>query len=410
MGKLLKKSKIIFILLTIAVISAVAFCCSNEGIQTDQGLIMSAKAASSANPNAMPEVSQVLDYLYSLPSKTNKKVISGQFFPNLDEYNTHVVGLYDQIGYWPGLIGGDYYHTCWTCDPKYSWINPLLIDYWNNGGLITLTMHMPNPCNGEYAWNNICDIGNLLDPAESSHITYMNHLDKIAEGLQELENAGVVVLYRPFHEMNGNWFWWGGKDKNDFVSLWVHMFNYFAYTKGLDNILWVYGPNRGSTTLTYYPGDQYVDIVGLDAYTDYISGSDGYDDLISTGKPFGFTEFGPYGPSNPPGDYDYTRLINGIRDDFPETTFFQAWSNGWSMKSNLNAQALFEDPWIINRDDIYFKSADCLLPDLDYNNSVDSNDLAQLKSAWGTDQADFNQDLKTDTKDLGIMMSVWGSY
>ena len=162
------------------------------------------------------------------------------------------------------------------------------------------------------------DLNTLLDPGTETHARWMHELDQVAAGLQELQTNGVVVMWRPFHEMNGNWFWWDGKDPETFKKLWRQMFDYFTKTKGLDNLLWVYAPNHGTKTAVYYPGDRYVDLVGLDAYTDFVDTNHifGYAEVARLPKPFGFTEFGPHGPSNPPGDYDYLRFLQGVQENF----------------------------------------------------------------------------------------------
>jgi mannan endo-1,4-beta-mannosidase len=179
-------------------------------------------------------------------------------------------------------------------------------------------------------------------------------MDILAQGLQELKDNGVVVLWRPFHEMNGGWFWWGGQDPQTFHKLWRQMFDYFTKTKKLDNLIWVYGPNHGPKTAAYYAGDRYVDLVGLDAYTDFVDRGHikGYDEVVALGKPFGFSEFGPHGPQNPPGDYDYRKLIAGIMKDFPRTTYFLCWNGRWSIGRNNHGKELLEHPWIVNREDL----------------------------------------------------------
>jgi peptidoglycan/xylan/chitin deacetylase (PgdA/CDA1 family) len=163
-----------------------------------------------------------------------------------------------------------------------------------------------------------------------------------------------VVLWRPFHEMNGGWFWWGAKDPETFIRVWRHMFDYFTKTKGLDNLLWVYSPNHGNKTAAYYAGDQYVDLVGLDAYTDFVDPQHiaGYEAVAKLPKPFGFTEFGPHGPENPPGNYDYLRFLEGVKKNFPKTTFFLAWHAKWSLAQNQNTKELLENPWLVNREDL----------------------------------------------------------
>jgi mannan endo-1,4-beta-mannosidase len=182
----------------------------------------------------------------------------------------------------------------------------------------------------------------------------MRELDRLADGLQELKNAGVVVLWRPFHEMNGDWFWWCGKEPDSFIRVWRHMFDYFTKTKGLDNLLWVYAPNHGDKTAAYYPGDDYVDLIGLDAYTDFIDTNHirGYPEIARLNKPFGFTEFGPHAPSNPPGDYDYLRFLKGVQQSFPRTVFFMSWNAKWSLASNTNVTEFLSSPWVVNREDL----------------------------------------------------------
>jgi len=164
----------------------------------------------------------------------------------------------------------------------------------------------------------------------------------------------VVVLWRPFHEMNGDWFWWGGRESETFIKLWRHMFDYFTTTKGLDNLLWVYGPNHGNKTAAYYPGERYVDLVGLDAYTDFIDPDHikGYVEVARLGKPFGFTEYGPHGSRNPPGDYDYLRFIDGVQKHFPRTVFFMSWNANWSLARNTNTTELLNHRWVVNREDL----------------------------------------------------------
>jgi len=98
------------------------------------------------------------------------------------------------------------------------------------------------------------NIAELLQPDTDTHQRWMQELDLTAEGLKELKDAGVVVLWRPFHEMNGGWFWWGAKEPEQFIALWRHMFDYFSKTKSLDNLLWVYGPNHGQNTRSIMPG------------------------------------------------------------------------------------------------------------------------------------------------------------
>jgi mannan endo-1,4-beta-mannosidase len=230
------------------------------------------------------------------------------------------------------------------------------IAYWNMGGLVSISAHLYNPANtnkGGLHDKNL-DLARLLAPDTDAHCRWMHELDLLATGLKELDDAGVVVLWRPFHEMNGGWFWWGGKDPDTFIKLWRQMFDYFTQTKRLNNLLWVYAPNQSTNTALYYPGDQYVDLVGLDAYADNVDQRHikGYAEVADLPKPFGFTEFGPHGASNPPGDYDYTRFLAGLRKNFPATCFFMCWNAKWSLAQNFNTRQLLDDPLIVNLADL----------------------------------------------------------
>ena len=229
----------------------------------------------------------------------------------------------------------------------------MAIEYARQGGLVTISAHLYNPANpkGGGLRDQGADFKKILTPGNETHDRWMKELDIMAAGLKELQDAGVVVLWRPFHEMNGGWFWWGAKEPETFIRVWRQMFDYFTKTKGLNNLLWVYSPNHGDKTADYYAGDQYVDIVGLDAYTDFVDPQHirGYDAVAKLPKPFGFTEFGPHGPHNPPGDYDYTRFIDGVQKHFPKTTFFLAWHRKWSLGRNQNAKQLRVQPRIALR-------------------------------------------------------------
>jgi beta-mannanase len=115
-----------------------------------------------------------------------------------------------------------------------------------------------------------------------------------------------------------------------------------------------YGPNASARLLIqahektgHWPG-----MIGLDAYTDNVDRAHikGYEEIVALGKPFGFTEFGPHGSQNPPGNYDYRRFIEGITKDFPKTTFFLCWHGNWSISRNQYGKELLEHPWVINRE------------------------------------------------------------
>ena len=313
-------------------------------------------AAEPANPDTNPKARAVLNYIESLPQRRDKRLISGQFCgagpaAKLGPCQEAVA----KSGHWPAMIGLDYADFGKGGISTKS-VNRLAIDYARHGGLITISAHLPNPAkaDGGGLRDRGVKIKEPLDPDTATHRRWVNELDMLAEGLTELRDADVVVLWRPFHEMNGGWFWWGGQDHREFIQVWRQMFDYFTKTKKLNNLLWTYAPNHGPKTAAYYGGDNYVDLVGLDAYTDFVDPEHikGYADVVQLPKPFGFTEYGPHGPQNPPGDYDYMRFLAGVQKNFPRAAFFQAWGSKWGLGRNENTKQLLDDPWLINREDL----------------------------------------------------------
>ena len=320
------------------------------------GLCSTAFPAEPANPKTNAKARALLDYFHALGSRTNKHILSGQFANFGNGANLRLLAqVHEKTGHWPAIIGVDY-ADFGRGGLTFKTPNQACIEYWKQGGLVTVSAHLYNPANpkGGGLRDKGVNLDDLLQPGTDTHRRWMQELDILAGGLKELQDAGVVVLWRPFHEMNGGWFWWGAQDPDAFIKVWRHMFDYFTRTSGLDNLLWVYGPNHGQNTAKYYAGDRYVDLVGLDAYTDFVDPQHikGYDEVAALPKPFGFTEFGPHGSENPPGDYDYRRFIDGILTNFPKTCFFKCWNAKWSLASNEHTQELLSHPAVANREDL----------------------------------------------------------
>ncbi len=316
----------------------------------------SSPAQEPANTNASPRAREVLRYMQQLEGRKDNRVLSGQFLNFGEPCNLRLVEqIHERTGKWPAIAGVDYadfpHGGITTKGP-----NQAAIAWWKSGGLVSLSAHMYNPANP--AGGGLRDKGvgmdSLLKEGTETHQRWMKQLDEIAVGLQELESAGVVTLWRPFHEMNGGWFWWGAKDPEAFKRVWHHMFDYYTRVKKLNNLLWVYGPNKGPATADYYPGDTFADVVGIDAYTDFVDTETirGFADLAKIRKPIGFSEYGPHASSNPPGDFDYRRLIAGFKKDFPRVTFFMSWNSNWSLATNQFTRELMADEWVVDREEL----------------------------------------------------------
>lgn len=103
----------------------------------------------------------------------------------------------------------------------------------------------------------------LADPRSNDYRLLLRDIDAIAVELRKFADAGVPVLWRPLHEADGRWFWWGASGPAPFRALWRLMHDRLTGRHGLNNLLWVY---TGTQRMEWYPDDATFDIIGVDAY------------------------------------------------------------------------------------------------------------------------------------------------
>ncbi|WP_251038329.1 PA14 domain-containing protein [Paenibacillus albidus] len=252
------------------------------------------------NARASAEAAELLEYLYSI---SGKATITGQhdYLESPDEFNNKLKatsGKYAALhGYELGAISGQ-------SSAAVAWYRQNVVNsaikWSNNGGMVTMTYHANLP-GTSYNWSNVSrslsqtEFNKYVTPGTVQYNQLIAELDKVAVSLKSLRDAGVPVLWRPYHEMNGNWFWWG--KKNNFSTLWNIMYDRFVNVHQLNNLLWVWSPNAPNAwadpyALTY-PGADKVDILAADIYeNDYRQSY--YDSLVSLAgnKPIAIGENG----------------------------------------------------------------------------------------------------------------------
>ena len=167
------------------------------------------------------------------------------------------------------------------------------------GAIITLSTHMPNFTNEKITVNTdgsynftACDFSEAKDtsnncaeqilPGGAYNDRFTAYLDIIAEYANALQKDNIPVLFRPYHENTGSWFWWGSSTGVEtYKSLWRYTQEYLQ-SKGVHNMIYVYSPNGPVTGaeeyLTRYPGDEYVDVLAFDYYDDYSTYPATFDD------------------------------------------------------------------------------------------------------------------------------------
>ncbi|MBR1383504.1 MAG: hypothetical protein IJ555_06810 [Ruminococcus sp.] len=161
------------------------------------------------------------------------------------------------------------------------------------GGIVTICWHTGvNGSGYQESLDENPDFDKLLTPGTDEYNEMIASWDKAAAALSELQDAGVPVLWRPFHEFDGQWFWWGKGGSENFIRLWQMMYDYFTNEKGLNNLIWVLGYS-GEVKDGWYPGDEYCDVIGSDTY-DNSTNKKAWKKLeaLNTGKPIAFHECG----------------------------------------------------------------------------------------------------------------------
>lgn len=290
--------------------------------------------------------------------------------------------IYDQGGV-PAIVGFDL-NERFNANGDYSKLIEWVTGLFNAGTLPLITWHMTNPWHPEDLWFNSerFDYSQIL-PGGSHHAVFKAYIDSGAGALLELKRRGIPVLFRPFHEMNlTESFWWAHWEFDQYQELWRWLHDYYTNEFGLDNLIWVFAPNDlyseyGRSGREHYPGDSYVDVIGIDKYWrgtegvpfslwrgkhNFYKNNDGdaysfYKDMLALAgdKPLFLTEVGPQNPSAPDENdrrYNYHTLVNEMISGYPELTGFNAWEWVWRMGFQGGTAETFADPRTLDAGDL----------------------------------------------------------
>ena len=315
------------------------------------------KAADPVNPNASPEARALLKYFYAI---SGKYTLAGQH-----NYPYHIARwtdrVYDLTGKYPALFGQDFGFSGGE-DKDSTEARPALIAeakrQYENGAVVTLTWHAVKPTEDEpvtfrdsvqghltdYEWNE------LLTPGTELYNRWCAQVDVIAGFLRQLRDAHVPVLFRPYHEMNGGWFWWGGRPgKNGSQALYRQLFDRFVNHHKLNNLVWVWNinaPSNPAMAITeYFPGREYADLLTEDIYGEFQQNY--YDDMLAlaAGKPIALGEVGALPAPE-------------ILQKQPDWTYFMVWSEWIEMANPLESvQAVYHMPSVLSRGDSQLATA-----------------------------------------------------
>jgi mannan endo-1,4-beta-mannosidase len=315
-------------------------------------------------PNASPEAVALLNLFYSV---SGKYIFTGQHnYPNIKDRNTFFAA--DYIGKTPVVFSTDMgFAKDGDTDSYLARIDIVkeAIRQHKAGSIITLCWHAVPPTADEpvtfrplpganpdmlaSVQGQLTDqqFQDLLTPGTNLYNHWCSQVDSIARYLKMLQEAHIPVLWRPYHEMNGSWFWWGGRQGTySTLALYKQLYDRLVNLHKLNNLVWVWSVDRPNNEKMqfkdYYPGSKYLDILALDVYGNDFK-QDYYDKLLalSEGKPMVLGEVG-----NPPAPE--------IIDNQPMWGYYVVWAGMVRNISKKQYAELSENKRVLYKEDINF--------------------------------------------------------
>lgn len=309
-------------------------------------------------PDPSPEAKRLMEFL---AVNYGKRTLSGQYGTK-DGLVVHRL-----TGQWPAVFGADFMdyspsREAYGSRPKRD------TEHWiaaaKKGQILKLSWHWNAPSGlldrmikgddgreidarwykGFYTNATTFDVAHAMnDPASEEHKLILRDIDHIAVELKKIQAAKISVLWRPLHEAEGKWFWWGAKGPEPCKKLWRLMVDRLVKHHKINNLIWIWN----SVDPAWHPGDDVVDMVAVDAYP-----SDRQDSLVSTWedlltrfngkKMLALTEF--------PGPPDVERQWRfGVR-----WSFFVGWTGllGPADSPLDLVRSTFASPLTINEEDV----------------------------------------------------------
>ena len=267
MKRILPVSLIIIILMF-----TTSMCGDHTGISPAES-----KVHNLSDPLAIQEATILYNNLFSLSGKAvlvgHQDALAYGIGWAGDTFRTDIN---DVCGDFPAIFGWDLGHIGEVNNidgVPFDRMRQWAVEAYKRGGINTYSWHSGNFASGGNAWDISSCVSKIL-PGGEQHDSFLSKLDLVAEFFAGLKNENgdlIPVIFRPWHEMNGGWFWWGSKSctPDEYKELYRFTVHYLRDVKKLHNIIYAYSPDVFSSEeeyVTWYPGDGYVDVLGVDDY------------------------------------------------------------------------------------------------------------------------------------------------
>lgn len=225
------------------------------------------------NEKANDTTKRLMSYLVD---QYGRQIISGQYQYSGGMISNEFKAVYEGTGRYPAIMGLDFidYSPSRVERGSKSFSTEDAIAWDKAGGIVTFAWHWNAPKDlvnstttpwwkGFYTEGTTFDFAKAINGEdEEGYTLLLRDIDAIAIELKRLEEADVPVLWRPLHEASGGWFWWGAQGAEYYKKLWILLYERLTVKHQLNNLIWVWN-GQGKA---WYPGDQYVDMIGEDIY------------------------------------------------------------------------------------------------------------------------------------------------
>lgn len=297
------------------------------------------------SPDPIPEVVALYGFLLD---HYGKRIVSGVMtLDSLDE----AMWLKEKTGKEPALLGIDFMHS----GRGYDWYNDKMPvvnarTWYERNGIPALMWHWRDPSRTTeefYSKFTDFDVLKISDETSEEYKAIIADIDYVAGLLTELQADNIPVVWRPLHEAAGGWFWWGAKGPEPLKELWRLVFDRMVNHHGLNNLIWVWTSEPGDEE--WYPGDEYVDIVGRDIYKDGDHSSqvlefNALNDQFGGKKMITLSEVGSF-PN-----------VDNLMKDEAEWSWYMPWYGGHTRDSKHNSldlwKTMFAHEYVITLDEM----------------------------------------------------------
>lgn len=291
------------------------------------------------NPKASENAKKLMEYLDKI---SGNAIITGQHTQtrameetvNIEKVTGELPALcgFELLSYSPNVRLEDADEECiteveenrGTLEQAWDWA-------YNKKGIITMTWHWFSPIGGRdksfYTRNTDFDASKAVIEGTEEYKALIHDMDEMAKLLRPYTEHDIPILWRPFHEGDGDWFWWGAKGADTVKKLWCLMYERYTKVHEMHNLIWVYNcPSK-----EWYPGDEYVDIISRDMYPEKHNHTDcaeKYEELVTNNSENKLAAIGEIGVIPSVEQLSQTRV---------PWCWYMTWSKGFCLCEEWNS-------------------------------------------------------------------------